>query len=189
VLDNIVEIGLRLADIKQFEDDGEPLLSEAVPIRRKRKKRPDEDFDEDFDENVIEENLDAARANLRKNGATEDEIEFLLTPMEGQTTGGKRVELNATTSRQLIDFVEGKLKAYGLTKVVPDKDMLAQTYAAFKRGDMAREALNAELARLNAAPVDTPDDLDAQVRAHLDDHPEMTWDDAVRAILDEDKER
>ena len=46
-------------------------------------------------------------ANLRENGATEPEIEFLLD---------NRVELNAMTSDQLVAFVEGKLRQHGVKK-------------------------------------------------------------------------
>jgi hypothetical protein len=44
------------------------------------------------------------------------------------------------------------------------------------------------MARLNAEPVEVPSDLDAQLRAHLEDNPEETWDAALKAIagLDDD---
>jgi predicted amidohydrolase YtcJ len=54
------------------------------------------------------------------------------------------------------------------------------------RGAMAKAALEAELARLNAEPVNVPDDLDQQVRAYLDENPEETWDAAVKGIVEED---
>ena len=38
---------------------------------------------------------------------------------------------------------------------------------AFKRGAMARQALEAELARLNGAIIETPADLEQRVRDHL----------------------
>ena len=154
-LENVHEIGLRLADIRQFEESGEPLQAEPVAFKPRRN-------DEDEDES-----LDVASANLAKNGATDDEINFLLTPADGHDTGGKRVELNAMTSRQMIDLVEGKLDAYGLAKVLPDAEMLAAAYAAFERGAKAQEALEAELERLSAAPVEVPADLEERVRAYL----------------------
>ena len=48
------------------------------------------------------------------------------------------------------------------------------------------KALKAELARLNAEPVERPADLDARVRAYLEDNREETWDAAVREIVGED---
>jgi hypothetical protein len=46
------------------------------------------------------------------------------------------------------------------------------------------------MARLNAEPVEVPSDLDAQLRAHLEDNPEEKWDAALKAIagLDDDEE-
>ena len=55
------------------------------------------------------------RAQLAENGATEAEIDILLS---------ERVELNAMTSDALIAMIERKLKDYGLEKVVPDDDLL-----------------------------------------------------------------
>src|SRR5271165_4862248 len=48
----------------------------------------------------------AISERLTRNGATKREIEFLLT---GPPDLGQRVELNAMSSRQFIDFLEAKL--------------------------------------------------------------------------------
>src|SRR5215471_14823076 len=37
-----------------------------------------------------------------------------------------RGELNAMTSRQLVDFVEGKLEFYGVAKVIPGGEVIHQ---------------------------------------------------------------
>ena len=64
-------------------------------------------------------------ANLRKNGATAEEIEFLLS---------ERVELNALASDELVDFIEGKLDALGIGKVVPDEETLRAAGVLAPRG-------------------------------------------------------
>jgi hypothetical protein len=51
----------------------------------------------------------------------------------------QRVELNAMTSRQLIDFVEGKLKQHGIGKVIPCAETLARTYEMFAMRPVADE--------------------------------------------------
>ena len=61
----------------------------------------------------------ARRQNLRLNGATEEEIEFLLE---------QRVELNALTSGQLVAFIERKLAEHGISKVIPPTDLLGDAY-------------------------------------------------------------
>jgi hypothetical protein len=133
---------------------------------------------------VEELGLDAERVNvsdnsaerLEINGATPQEIDFLL--------GGERVELNAMSSDQFIALVERKLAAHGVVKVIPSAETLAETFTAFTRGAAAENALKAELARLNAKAVKTPENLEAQVRAHLAKTPADTWDKAVRTIVE-----
>ena len=70
------------------------------------------------------------REQLAENGATAEEIAILIN---------ERVELNAMTSDALIAMIETKLQAYGLEKVVPDEDLLAKTYCAFRRSERLRE--------------------------------------------------
>jgi hypothetical protein len=67
----VIDLGLRLDDIEGLSDE--------------------DAFDRGSEEK--------RRANLRKNGARRDEVEFLLH---------RRVELNAMTSDQLVAFVERK---------------------------------------------------------------------------------
>jgi hypothetical protein len=63
-------------------------------------------------------------ANMRRNGATDEEIEFLLD---------RRVELNAMTSDQFVEFIERGLTEHGVRKVVPKPDMLAEVFRAHCR--------------------------------------------------------
>jgi hypothetical protein len=79
---NVVDLGLRLADVENLE-------SEDV-----------------FDRGSPE----AIRQNLRGNGATPDEIEFLLE---------RRVELNAFASDELVAFIRQKLDGCGIKKIIP----------------------------------------------------------------------
>ena len=71
-LDNVVEIGLRLADVERLE-----LQSEQVAIKDDQK--------------------DSARENLRDNGATEGEIAFLIDGLPEHGNEPRRVELNAAS--------------------------------------------------------------------------------------------
>lgn len=90
-------------------------------------------------------------------------------------------------SDQFVRFVEDKLSEHGVAKVVPAAETLAETYAAFKRGEMARQALKVELERLNAEPVDIPADLERRVRDRLAEHPEEMWDDAISAVVADER--
>ena len=118
------------------------------------------------------------RAQLAENGATDAEIDILLN---------ERVELNAMTSDALVAMIERKLQAYGLEKVVPDEDLLAETYRAFHRSQRLRERFEEMEQQFDkeADAADIPDDLKEQVLAVLAEHDDLRWDDAIQVVLDE----
>jgi hypothetical protein len=118
------------------------------------------------------------REQLAENGASDAEIAILLQD---------RVELNAMTSVTLIDLIERKLKKYGLKKVVADDELLADTYRAFHRSQQLRarfEELEEELEEEDSK-IRVPKNLKKQVRAILDKHNDLRWDDAIQIVLDE----
>ena len=115
---------------------------------------------------------DKIRDRLERNGATDNEIAFL---MEGQ-----RVELNALTSDEFVAFVERKLTEAGIAKVVPSKDQLETAYRLFARSERIRTIVEEAIAADAGAEIAVPDDLEAQVRDFLAENPEVPWDDGVR---------
>lgn len=113
-------------------------------------------------------NWGGVRANLRRNGATDEEIEVLLR---------RRVELNAMTSEQLIAWLEKKLRAAGAKKIVPDAKQIARAYerSCFELEMMARyNALIGEVDQVKA-----PTKLRALVAERLKDEPALSWDEVV----------
>jgi hypothetical protein len=83
---------------------------------------------------------------LRINGATDEEIAFLLDGEiddVGNIVSGRRVELNAMTSDQFVDFIKGKLTVTGAKKVVPDTAILTEAYVAIRREILARPVVRA----------------------------------------------
>ena len=90
--------GFRVIDLGLRLSDVADLEPEAVPFKANA-------------------DLDAIGYTLLKYGASEAEIEFLLK-------GRQRVELNALTSPQFVQFLERKLAEHGIRKVVPDADTL-----------------------------------------------------------------
>jgi hypothetical protein len=118
---------------------------------------------------------DILRRQLAENGATDAEIAILLS---------ERVELNAVTSDALIEMIDRKLKAYGLKKVIPDDDLLAKTYRAFHHSQQLRvkiEQINDEFEEIG---IKVPRNLKKQIRAILDEHSDLRWDDALQIVLD-----
>src|SRR5262249_3656100 len=116
------------------------------------------------------------REQLAENGAADAEIAILLN---------ERVELNAMTSDALVAMIERKLKAYGLTKVIPDDDVLGKTYQAFHRSQQLRKEFEEIESEFEEDEIETPKNLKKQVRAALDKHEDLRWDDAVQIVLDE----
>jgi DNA topoisomerase VI subunit B len=151
-----IDLGLRLVDVEHLG-----LQSERVSLGNK--------------------DPDTVRETLRDHGATQDEIDFLLS--------GRRVELNAMTSDQLVAFVEQKLAEHGVKKVVPAKELLNQAYHLFKREQRIREIVERALAEDDGdVDTDVPDDLRESVNEYLEENPTEPWDDAVRAIVEADDE-
>jgi hypothetical protein len=117
---------------------------------------------------------------LSKAGLSEAAIDFLRS---------QRVELNAMTSRQVIDFVEDKLRQHGIGKVMPAAETLARTYEIFAASDRLAEAfdeLKEKLGGEREVPIKVPEDLDAQIRKQFEQHPDIPWHGAVRLIVDPD---
>jgi hypothetical protein len=156
-----VDIGLRLADVERLS-----LQSEPVPLNR------------GGDSDKLAKRRESLINRLTINGASEDEIGFLL----GDADIGQRVELNAMTSDEFVAFVEEKLAEHGAVKVVPDASILANAYRAFVRGKRAEVLLATELERLQGEAVNLSADLTERVRGWLEANPTRTWDNALAAL-------
>jgi hypothetical protein len=148
----IVDLGLRLAD-------GRALNLEV-------------DAEDTFDRGRDS----AKRENLRLNGATREEAEFVLT---------RRVELNALTSDQLVAFIEGKLKKHGIKKLVPPADLLGDAYRLFVNNKRLERIVEKAIKGIKNEHVATPANLSARVATYLRKHPEEHWDQAVAAIAED----
>jgi hypothetical protein len=137
----VINIGLRLDDI--LELDGADLDALAEPCTVSGDKRE----------------------ALENSGATEDEIDFLLGEGEFDGDGARRIELNALTSRQLVDLIERRLAERGIGKIVPEADDLAKAFRAYARAPKIKEAVERAMEEMADEAVEVPADLDGQVRA------------------------
>jgi len=117
-------------------------------------------------------NANMLRAQLAENSAKEAEIDILLHEC---------VELNAMASDVLIAIIERKLNEYGLEKVIPNDELLADTYCAFHRSQQLRakfEELEEEFED-KESEIQVPKDLKERVYSVLDKHNDPRWDDAI----------
>lgn len=117
--------------------------------------------------------------NLKDNGATEAEIAFL----RGKHGRGQRVELNAFTSRDLVGWIETKLKRHGVKKVIPDWGRVLD--GALERA-FEIEILNQEISKMREAVRERAQKeaagvkgLRRKVQIRLKKDPRLSWDEAV----------
>ena len=143
----VIDVGLRLQDVEKWE-----LQSERV-------------------------NFKGTAETLEANGATPEEIEFLM--------GDERVELNAFTNDNFIAWLESKFAEHGVKKVIPDQKTLELAYrraAAIARYRTMLEDAQTEVEKY-AAGLKVPTGLGKSIRQDLKDDPELAWDDAVQVEL------
>jgi hypothetical protein len=130
------------------------------------------------------------KIDLARCGATPGERAFLVEAQrrhnrstDREYWAGQRVELNAMTSDLFVAWIDRRLAAHGVQKVIPEPDTLAQAY----RRAVRTKAINAELVRLQATmtqqPIAVPDNLQARVRDLLRESPALSWDAAVWALV------
>ena len=114
-------------------------------------------------------------ANLRENGATEEEIEFLLS---------ERVELNAFASDELVAFIEGKLEDLGITKVIPDEATLREAYRRARATRLVNDQLEdiVETATEDARTMPIGSNLAERIRRILDEDRILAWDAAIARV-------
>jgi hypothetical protein len=152
---NVIDIGMRIGDVA-----GLPREASNIPRGEDDKSR---------------HTRYKATLNLAQNGATAAEIEFLLK---------ERVELNAFTSDALVEWIEGKLIARGVKKIVPNDDTLAAAYrrasehVAIQR--MIDDAVEALRVKLRAMAI--PTNLRAELERGLAEDPTRTWDSIVMEL-------
>ena len=150
---NVIDLGLRLEDVDGLET-----------------------------EDVYVESPNKARRNLQENGATPEEIDFLLE---------QRVELNAFASDEFIQWLERKLVHHGIAKVVPGGDTLADAYRRMRKQALVQERINEALDELeddDTEPVPIPDNLIGRIKERQSDDPALRWDAVLREIAEEDHE-
>ena len=118
---------------------------------------------------------------------TEDEIKFLIGEQKhGKEWSGRRVELNAMTSRQLIDWLEAKLEEHGVEKVIPDEATLGiawQRALMIAQVNEAVDAVGKEFKKKRKTKKrKAPRDLTKRLRDLLRRRPELPWDKALVQI-------
>ena len=100
---------------------------------------------------------------------------------------GSRVELNAMTSRQFIDFLELKFDEHEVEKVIPDNAVMIRHARRVIEEILAEKALEErkESIAKKAAETELPQDLQQLVEREIEDDPSLPWDIAVAKVVTE----
>jgi hypothetical protein len=152
----VIDLGLRMEDIASLE-------SEPVYLKKNQTRS-------------------AMRWNLKENGATEEEVDF-LAPKDGEL---RRVELNAMTSDQLVRFIEAKLDAHGVEKVIPDEATLADAYRRAHEACTVQVKIDELVAEIRKRPpINVPPDLAAQIEAAFEEDQTQPWDAVIAELVKE----
>ena len=122
------------------------------------------------------------RPNLRQNGATKEEIGILVQSSGHGQYYGERVELNAMTSEQFIEWLERKLTEAGIEKLIPENETLVAAYRRAVFLQRMKEEQDKVREQILRQSIEVPDSLANQVRDEINDSPELAWDEVVWRI-------
>jgi len=158
---DVVELGLRRGDIAGLESE---------PVEYRQQKDPKE--------------------YLAECGATAEERGFLVEKALRQSWIGRRVEINAMTSDQLIAWLEKKLKEHGVKKVIPENKTLVSAY----HRAIYLQKLQAHIEEWKEEEDEentngTIKGLRKRVEKILAKKPGNSWDDAIWTCADEDRDK
>ena len=127
------------------------------------------------------------RSNLTSNGATQEEIKILC---QGEWYG-ERVELNAMTSDQFIEWLERKLTEHGVKKVIPNQEILEAAYrrAVFlkKLEEWVFTFRTAE--RKRAEKIGAPNNLSARIEEAFAKRTSASWDEVIWNLVNSKSKR
>jgi hypothetical protein len=149
--------------------------------------------------NLVSEGCDLGKSdptpNLTLNGATQEEINFLYSDKKPDVYKngeqkylyyGQRVELNAFSSNDLIEWIEAKLKEHGIEKVVPDNQTLTEAYRRAALACVLNRHVESVIDKAKADVAKLiPTQLAQKVGKFLEQNPAMPWDCAINEIAEQ----
>jgi hypothetical protein len=160
---DVIDLGVRLDDVQAYKLESEPVsYGKSNPC-----------------------------SNLEENGATADEIRFLVNGCGYQGTYcGSRVELNAFTSRDLVAWIETKLRNQKVKKLIPDQETLETAYRRALQIASISARIEEVLEEVENATeeVTIPKNLSSQIRKRLKTAPTQSWDEVLFSLAEEAEE-
>jgi len=157
----ITDIGLRLNDIRNLHL--EEVGAEDVEYNTRIKVNPGN--------------------NLYECGATKEEVDFLVRGRRHYGGWyGRRVELNALSTDELLKFITGKFDEMGIKKVVPsDDEYLAAAYRRAAINAMMEKEVKRIYEQYEHSTIEVPVNLREQLKDRLEGSP-RAWDEVLHQI-------
>jgi len=154
----VIDLGLRLEDVQKWKLQAEDVQHKSDPA-----------------------------FNLEENRATPEEIAFLRGKQVpwSRSYVGKRVELNALTSDQFVEWLESKMEQHGIEKIIPDGETLGKAYrylAGILRYQEIIDRARKEVSD-HAAAVKVPRSLRRQLAKRIKADRTQSWDQALASLL------
>ncbi|MGH2447223.1 MAG: ATP-binding protein [Chloroflexota bacterium] len=119
--------------------------------------------------------------------ATEGEAKFLRSGGTHECWTGRRVEINAMTSDQLIAWLERKFAEHGVKKVVPASETIERAYKRAVFLKRMREKIEELEEEIDQDDLDIPNGLASRVEALLKKRPALSWDEVVWQLAKEEQ--
>jgi len=118
-------------------------------------------------------------------GATSEETEFLVSKRDYRGYQGKRVEINAMTSEQLIEWLDRKLAEHNVKKLVPDAETITVAYKRAVFLNRIREKIEEIVEDIEDDTIEILDGLSELVAERLAERPKESWDRIVWDIVND----
>jgi len=152
----VIDLGLRLTDVETWKLQVEDVVYSSDPAQ-----------------------------NLNLNGASSKEIQFLRGKHDGYRFRGQRVELNAFTSDDFVEWLESKLAEHQIRKVIPDGATLEAAYRRAASIQKYRSILRSARQQVEeySSELEVPGNLGERVAEQLTCSPSSSWDQAMELIL------
>ncbi len=153
----VVDLGLSLADVQ------------AMGLQHEYQHHPKAD-------------RRAMESNMSLNGAGKADIEFMFQDFD-RMRSTRRVELNAMTSPQFIEFLERKLQENGVKKIIPDRALLEKAFVKMDRGRQLQDAFVKLERDFQFDAREAPADIERRIGEILARDPTLRWDAAVAKVV------
>ena len=130
---------------------------------------------------------------LIASGATEEEANFLVESNSRTFKNGKwiymgkRVELNAMTSDQLLKWLKGKLAEHNVQKVIPDDETIATAYQAACEAAHLERISRVQYNNNDKIAFSPPEKIRDRIKSMIN-NTALSWDAALKEIAQKDTE-